>query len=282
MYSITFNFITRGFILLFGLFGNVMVMIVFSAKSFKNFPSRNIYRILVVFDSILLISSISYEFLENFGISLTSELLNKMLSYILVAFLTPYLLVFISIEKFITIRFPNNKIIKRNKFQTILVFALMACNLIFFHPIFYLNAYKTNNTNNQTSLEFEASKTFRVTSLMYNLGLPFILMMVFSILLIQTILKSRLRIIRLTNQHDRNRLKKDIQFSFSSIFLNIFYLILVLPYYVYVFLGGDMKADLSVNVFMSLFYINSFDHFYILFCFNSVFRRKVLVLFRLK
>ncbi len=285
MYSITLNFITRGFIILFGLFGNIMVMIVFSAKAFKKFPSRNIYRILVVFDSILIIFSISIEFLKNFGsIFLISELFGKIVSYFESAFLTPYLLVFISIEKFITIRFPNNKIIKKSKFQTILVFALMACNLIVYHPFFYLNIYKANNSSNQTSQEVirEANNAFGIICYIYNIGLPFIIMMVFSTLLVHTIFKSRLRILRLTNQHDRNRLKKDIQFAISSIFLNLFFLILYLPNTVYSFIKTDLNTDLFVNIFTSLTYINFCDHFYILFCFNSVFRRRVLVLLRLK
>jgi len=262
-------------------------VIVFLAKAFKKFPSRNIYIVTAVFYSVFLIYEIAGEFLINCSIISfpSTDILIKLGSFLFYAFLSPYLLVFISIEKFITIRLPHNNLVKNHKFQTLIVFVLIACNLIAVHPIFYLDLYKIqmNNTSNQTKLEYSKEYfDFLIFFLIYFTVLPFIIMMIFSFLLIETILKSRLRILRLTNQHDRNRLKKDIQFAISSIFLNIFYLLLNLPYFVYILLSSDLYSDLLSNVLTTLFLIQFCDQFYILFCFNSVFRRNVLIMFRFK
>jgi len=289
MYSITLNFILKGLLLLSGLFGNLMMILVFSRKEFIKFPSRNIYIFLVIFNSITLIYFISNDLLVNFGIIWynASEFSCKLYLYLRPTFASQYLLVFISIERFITIRFPKNKIIKKKKFQATVVFVLIACNLLVYHPILQKISYKNQTinasiTNEIKCLDFsdEIRKIIGLSFIIYYAGLPFILMLIFSILLICTILKSRLRILRLNNQHDRNRLKKDIQFAISSIFMNVFYLALTLPFGVYPLISGDLLTNFYVNILMTLAYITLCDSFYILFCFNSVFRREVLILFR--
>jgi len=264
-------------------------MIVFSTKALEKFPSRNIYRILIVLDSFTLTYGITNDFLMNFGIVWTdeSELLCRLDLYLRVAFSAPYLLVFISIEKFITIGYPNIKTIKNQRFQAMIALFLIAFNSIVYHPIFYpipIRNLTFENSSNEIQIECfgkESQKLLGTIDLIYYAGLPFILMLLFSILLVHTILKSRLRILRLTNQRDRNRLKKDIQFAISSIFMNFFYLLLYLPYSVYFILGNDLSTDLYLNVFVSLLYLNYCDHFYILTCFNSVFRQKVLNILRI-
>ncbi len=146
--------------------------------------------------------------------------------------------------------------------------------------------YTVNQFNSTTQNEyFDIREVIYISGIIYCVylvGLAFILMLLFSILLVHTILKSRLRILRLTNQRDRNRLKKDIQFAISSIFMNLSYLLIYLPAGIYPFILNELSTDLYYNVFVSLVYINYCDHFYILFCFNSVFRYRVLILFGLK
>ena len=293
MYSTTVNFIIYGLNSIFGLFGNLVVLIVFSNKAFKKFPSRNIYRILVVFDSVAVVFIVTNFFIMNFGIIyqnydliwfMSSEITYKIHIYIQDSFQSSYLLVFISIEKFISIRYPNNKIIKKQIFQTIIVLVIIICNLATYNFIFYLNIYKNQATNTSNvsikPINEETVKTIGIIAIVYNTGLPFIIMLIFSILLIHTILKSRLRILRLTNQHDRNRLRKDIQFAISSIFMNIFFLIFYLPFCVALILKCEIFSDLYINVFRPIAGLNYCDHFYILFFTNSVFRQRVLTLFQ--
>jgi len=294
MYSAKVNFILFGLLIVFGLIGNLMVFVIFSNKAFKKFPSRNIYRILVVFDSIALIYAVTNYFIINFSIIyqdyffwfMRSDIFYKIHFYFLNIFQSSYLLVFISIEKFISIRYPNNKIIKMQIFQTIIVIAIIVCNLTAFHFIYYLNIYENQTTNASNEafkqMNKETEKIIGFIAIIYNTGLPFIIMIIFSILLIHTIFKSRLRILRLTNQHDRNRLKKDIQFAISSIFMNIFFLIFYLPFCISLILNIDLFSESYKNVILPFGCLNYCDHFYVLIFSNSVFRRQVLLFFRVK
>jgi hypothetical protein len=215
-----------------------------------------------------------------------SDILYKINLYFHSVSQNSYLLVFISIEKFISIRYPNNKIIKKQIFQTIIVIAIIICNLTAYHFIYYLNIFENQTTNASNEafkqMNEKTEKTIGFIVILYNAVLPFIIMIIFSILLIHTILKSRLRILRLTNQHDRNRLKKDIQFAISSILMNFFYLIFYLPVCISLILRIYMLSELFINVFYLLAVLNCCDHFYILLFSNSVFRRRVLTLFRIK
>ena len=207
---------------------------------------------------------------------------------------THYLLAFISFEKYISIRFAGNKIMKKQWFQTLVIFIIFAANLIVYHSVFYLISFEKqeiNNTKNISNfgIEFECYDHFEEIRLktsiilfIYRTILPFISIMIFTTLLIYTIFKSQMRILRLANQHNRNRLRKDIQFAISSIFLNISYFLFQLPVFIFIFLSNDFYTDLYINFFIFLLCLNLGDHFYVLFCSNSIFHREVLILFRYK
>jgi hypothetical protein len=112
--------------------------------------------------------------------------------------------------------------------------------------------------------------------LVVSIFIPFILMLVFTCLLVRVILQSRLKILRLNNQRDRNRLKKDIKFALTNIFLNILFICLDVPFFIIVIL----KMDYTIlhNFHTITFCMN----FYVLFIFNSIFRNEILRMLRLK
>lgn len=203
MYSITY-FILRGITFVFCLFGNLVGLIVFTTKVFKKFPSRIIYIILAASDTINLIFLIVHDFLANLNINWlsSSEITFKLSTFQRCSLMTQYFLVFISAEKYISIRFSNNQIIKKNWFQSLTILIILATNFIVYHSIFY--------------------------------------------------------------------------------FLNFSFFLFYSPFSVFIFVSNDYFTDLCYNIFFSLAFLNLGDHFYILFCFNSVFRREVLIFFRLK
>ena len=75
---------------------------------------------------------------------------------------------------------------------------MIACYLIVYHYIFDFDIYKNeldNGTNQKRNkIDKEFLQTNATQKLIYVVGLPFILMLIFSNLLIHTIFKSRLRI----------------------------------------------------------------------------------------
>jgi len=104
-HSIALSFILYGLILLFGLFGNLIVMIVFAGKAFKKFPMRNVYKALIIFDSFTLIYNINNEFLTNINWWMTSGIFFEISVY----FMTFFSATFCSIEKYITIAIRTKK-----------------------------------------------------------------------------------------------------------------------------------------------------------------------------
>jgi hypothetical protein len=236
------------FTLIFGLSGNLIGLMVFFRKNLLRFPTRNLYCSLALFDTIYLIYRMIGELTTENGISmyLISNNWCKIFRYFRYSLgpISAWLLVYISIDKFISIQFPNFKLIKLVKFQNTVIFLIVVFNLMYYIPFFiysklfmvYLNETNilnnSNNTNNELNCYFTKlhhKKVLYMMDLINSTLIPFLLMFIFSILLIYIIFKSRLRILRLNSSSDRRRLRKDIKFAFTSILLNVAFVSLNLP-----------------------------------------------------
>jgi hypothetical protein len=169
---------------------------------------------------------------------------------------------------------------------------IVLLNIIFYSPILNLLSLKPLSLNLTTSQEdgsalfkddvkcdFDSSVRWIIDLIdLINFAIvPFALMLIFSLLMIVTIFKSRLRILRLTNLHDKNRLKKDIKFAVTSIILNLFFIILNLPLCIqnFVEIENFYIEDINLCFYLSNFCIN----FYVLVASNSIIRSEVYNLF---
>ena len=83
----------------------------------------------------------------------------------------------------------------------------------------------------------------------------------------------------MTRQLDRSRLKKDIKFAITSITLNALFIVLNLPLNVFELM--KINSDLR-EYFYFVFFFGSCVNFYVLFFSNSIFRKEVVCLFRIK
>ena len=283
-------------ILIFGLLGNILGLVVFTRKNLSKFPTKNIYCSLAIFDTIYLVYRIIGEVTTDNGISiyLISNMWCKIFRYFRYSLgpISAWLLVYISIDKFISIQFPNFKLIKIIKFQNSVIFLIVLFNLVYYSPFFVysslilLNSNNTNILDSNGSLEYNCyfadlnqKKVLYMMDLVNSTLLPFGLMIIFSILLIYTIFKSRLRILRLDSAVDRKRLRKDIKFAFTSILLNVAFVILNLPVCI-----ANLLTDVSEFSYKALLYLFFFSfciNFYVLFTFNSIFRKEFSMLFKI-
>ena len=303
-----YQFFSRSYVpiltLLFGLIGNLFGLIVFFRKNLRKFPTRNLYSSLAIFDTIYLVYRMIGELSTENGVSmyLISNNWCKILRYFRYSIgpISAWLLVYISIDKFISIQFPNFKLIKSIKFQNTVIFLIVIFNLIYYIPFFnystliMVNSHETknnttfnkhNNSNSNSTSELNCyftelfhKKIFYMMDLINSTLIPFILMFIFSILLIYIIFKSRLRILRLDSATDRKRLRKDIKFAFTSILLNVAFVALNLPVCV-----ANLLIDISdfyYKLLLYLFFISFCINFYLLFTFNSIFRKELLFLFK--
>lgn len=288
-------------VLVLGLIGNLTGLVVFSRRSLSKFPTRNIYRSLALFDTIYLVYRIIGEITTDNGISmyLISNAWCKILRYFRYSIgpISCWLLVYISIEKFITIQFPNFKLIKLVKFQNKVIGLIVLFNLIYYIPFFSystlirIGSNESNFANKSQKhvekhqeayncyfLELYQKKWLYMMDLINSALLPFFLMFIFSVLLIYTIFKSRLRILRLDSPLDRKRLRKDIKFAFTSILLNITFIALNLPVCIANLLTD--VSEFSYKALLYLFYLSFCINFYVLFSFNSIFRKELCMLFK--
>ncbi len=113
--------------------------------------------------------------------------------------------------------------------------------------------------------------------------IPFVLMSLFTILLLNEVFHLRKRIIRnflilptRFSVAESNKFKKDIQFATNSIVLNLAYITLSLPATVANFDANFMKAYyLSIYLLcIYIFFMSYAINFYLLLIGNSLFRRE--------
>ena len=194
--------------------------------------------------------------------------------------LSPWCLVYISVEKCISIAAPTkrNMLIKR-KNQTI----FFVC-LCFFNFIYHINvpfSFDLLNVENSTICFFTNEENHIIIPLMdlVNCVLaPFLLMITFSSLLIAAIFNSR-RIIHLNDSEKRiKRLKRDIKFSISSLSMNLLFVILNMPIEIEIFFSYYDNNDLYV-IFNYLYFFSYAVNFYIILFTNSQFRKEFFSLF---
>ena len=289
--TLIINYIFITILLIIGLLGNLIGLIVFSKLDTKRFSSRNIFISLAVVDTInMCILSVNLFLREkNIFMELLSDLSCKLIKSLFShAFeaTSSWLLVFLSIDRFISIRFQNAIFNKKISFQCIIIFSILILNLVVYTPKAILNEHTTYNISNQSNFACQNKKyntriILEVIDFLNSTLIPFLLMLFFSIQLIYVIFKSRLRIIRITNQLARNRLRKDIKFAITSIILNFMFFIFNLPISLANFFSVEVNSDLF-HIVIYIFFASFGVNFYILFFFNSLFRKKVCSLLKFK
>lgn len=224
--------------LIVGIFGNLTGFIIFSKKSMRKFPIL-LYQTLALNDLLYLNYVIFVDYLYYMDVKLDtmSSFTCKSNNFLHRTFesTSPWLLVFISIDRYILIQF--NKKFQQRKI-IILICLMYVFNIVINVPALFFFELHSNTTyfngsiikREKCSMSQYNANILNITQLLNFIFLPFILMLLFSILLILAILKSRLKILKLGTRHDRNRLMKDVKFAISSISLNICYIALILPF----------------------------------------------------
>jgi hypothetical protein len=124
-YEYFVNIILPPLILFFGLFGNIIGLAVLSRKKLIQIGPVHVYRFLLTIDSVYLVLIIQkyVQFGFNIPFNKISSLICKLSSYFNYSLcsISPMLLVYISIDRFIFIKF-SNKTLRDKHLQVILVY----------------------------------------------------------------------------------------------------------------------------------------------------------------
>jgi len=105
--------------------------------------------------------------------------------------------------------------------------------------------------------------------------LPFMVMSIFSILLIISIFRSRMRATTGQTVQYLKRLARDIRFSIMILFMNLLFIVLSLPLAIVLFIPG-YNSSFSFILTFYIFYSSYGVNFYVMFFTNSLFRNEVI------
>ncbi len=286
-------------ILCIAIVGNTLGFIVIRKPKLINIGPRNIYKYLFIFDTFFLLQIIvSYIQHANFTgyLNQTSILVCKLAIFINYSFaaVSPLLIVYISIDRYISIQFPGKRFFLRKENTQLFYFIFVIIyNLIYYIPvIMYRDLIETNSTfnnnnNNNTIIAiktctYKTAEHLMIISIMDTINrvlIPFSLMLISSFLLIYCLFKSRTRIVENFLAEENKTFYTEIRLATVSISLNLIFLFLNIPICV-----NDLVPKISnENIFLYSYYLFYFSYtinFYILLLSNSLFMNEFLNLFK--
>ena len=284
------TFTAKFVILFFGLLGNTIGIIVFARKSIeKKIKTKLIYQVILFIDSLFLFSQVFEDTFDSLEIRLNrmSIIACKLRGFwnYAIASLTTWYLVYITIERYLAIKFHNFKLFQEKRFQKIIIIVVIIYTCLLYSPFAIFYNIFTITIQNTTSLRCRIAD-INIRSIMATVDtvnstlLPFILITVFSILLIYTIISSRIRAMRMQANSARNRLLKDIRLSLSILAINCT-IFLSFPLEIANYFVADIDVFLY-DIFVCIFYVYYCLDTFILILLNSNFKNELLLMFKLK
>ena len=263
-----------------GLFGNLISFILFTRKKFYKLSALKVYACLTVINSVKIFFLIVQIYTEQV---IKSNIQCAILSYFnsCTTCISSWFLAVISFDKYFTINFSRSS--RLNCIQNVAIGLVIGLAMTYFLPYaLLLIKLETVSLNNSHLVLCQLPNHFFLGELIISVVLPFFLMLTFSSMLIHRIVRTRITVRRF--RRNQNYLKKDIKFGITTVFLNISYICLNLPFYVTLVLGGE---NIQVTHTANLLNIITFDLHVLSFCLsflvffisNSIFRQEFFKVF---
>jgi hypothetical protein len=223
----------------------------------------------------------------NINITVISSIACKIYWYARysMAFISPMMNSYISADRFISVAFPTKKFfLQKCSVQFIYIGVIVTLNplIAVIIPIYFDIKYLivesgvgVNQSEKVNVLCDFVDLFWQYVSgevdLISRVIIPSVLMVVFSILIIGSIFKSRNRIARNFTQAENDTFRRDVRFAVVCVTLNIFYILFSLPISIVVLLP-DYPANQFYVMFSFIFFIAYCANFYLMFSFNGLFR----------
>ena len=275
-----------------GFITNIISFVIFSRKRFENTIFSTYFRFYLVFEIINPIFPINKMFELNFEMyfGLISDFCCKLRRFFsnYNASNTPWFLVIISLDRFLSITYPTRFLLRKKPiFQILISFFIIGINFVLYTPFwFYHLRQNIKNKTNQTSIIsyecFSPITWLKFINLVQEFVIPFCLMSLFTFLTIRTVFNSR----KSSSNNSSVAKSKDMKFAISSITINILFLLSNLPYLIVIVLKDYSnlfanQADLY-NLCYSLsflfFYFNLTITFFANYISNSMFKKEFITL----
>ena len=270
-----------------GMLGNILSFIVFSRKTFRKNSISTYCRALAVFDCLSIIQLVSQidRYLEN-----KSDVNCKLFYYLSIEYtaIPPWILVAFSIDKMLNMKTSTPNILKSKLFQWSVVAAIVIFHLLLYsellisvklEPVFFL----TEEVQICNFQFLSYLNTFIYAELADTCIIPFVIMILSSIVTIRLLMRSRKSLERFGNRNNVRR-RRDIKYSISSLVFNFLFLAFKTPFFVSyllpetAFFNNYFYTQLAFLLFM----INCSSNFFIHLTTNSIFRREICIIVRVK
>lgn len=272
-----------------GIISNILVLLIYSRKRFDNLPTRNIWRLLSLVDIFCLLQITKY-FLKNtfqYDVYLVSPLSCK-----LVAFLThcgvisSWLHVYLTLERFFSILNPKVSF-SLHRHHIPICLAIMAFYILFYSQRFIYNGLYINSLTNQTVCG--TLYNYKRVVIVYkwidtgvSTVVPFLLMLISSLYLIHSIFSSRRRMsITMIGCNRNAKVRRDIKFSASLVFINMMFVLFKSPAIVYLSMGGS-RESIWFSFLDDLYYSYYAFNFFFYAMSNSIFNDEYRLMIRMR
>ena len=277
-------------LIVIGIIGNILIFFSFTLKKLSNLSMSKFIKVISIVDSISLLTFIqhytNFSFDINFGNY--SELTCKLFAYSthVCGPISAWILVYISIERFISIRFKSiSSIFKKACFQNTFIILIIAFNLAIYSPFLIFESdikrvediYVQNETSSNFLCDHINANIYNILSIvdLFNSSIvPFIFMIISTSFLIYLVVNSRNKIPKTKKENTIKRFKKDVQFGIVSITLSVSFLVFSLPICVFI-----LTKSSSDNMFILcdyLYFTNFGIQFFLHFLSNKIFRNEIL------
>ena len=278
-----------------GVLGNIMIIAVLVRDKFKKVSSRKILCALVLNDLLSTLTILVYHGSAfNFNFIYENKFVCQFLVFLNYEFgvVSGWTMCLVNIERLISIKYSNVKIFVDNWSFSLILLVVYGWNFgIYFARTLQVTLFDgftgrilTNFTdlNGNDSIicdvyDPNADFIYSMIDLVNSTLVPFLLMIVSSILIIKSIYDIRKRLLINHTIKDMRRFKRDLQFSITILVLDLFYFAFNLPYCLYSFLGDPLN-DFMFTVMDMIFYTQYIFNILAYVILNSEFQKELLVM----
>ena len=278
--------ISRIVVIAIGFFGNVISFVIFSRKRFQKNSISTYCQALALIDCLTIVEILDtfYQLIYKVDFINASDESCRAMSYIptIYSSIPVWILVAFSLDKLLNMRRKTINLIHKKWFQWSLI-----AGIVLFHSILYMwLPIFIRRTEISPGVYFCDPTTFQlfdvhmIVVIIETCFIPFIIMIVSSIMTIRLLYKSR-RLVERAGKLTASRRSRDTKYAISSVVFNFVFIPFKLPIVYYIL--SSFGVETSVYYFqisLLLYFFTSSSNFLIHLVTNSLFRKELLEIFR--
>lgn len=273
-----------------GLIGHVLTLIVLSRKTFRN-TSMSVYcRALAVTDCFTLVYLVFTILVVHFNVNLVvnSNAACKFCYYVIMSMspMSDWLLAAFSFDNMLSVlNVQTLAFLNRPKSRLIIVAVIVVFNACLYVSIPLSLDIVTFTVNNVTSVKCDlfylnSGKALLYTYVVESSFLPFVIMIVTTVVIVKCLRDSRHRLHKSLSQRTNARKVRELKYALSAIVFNVLFIIFKTPmsYYYLVTIKDYVTNAFFLVVSIFTYYFNYSSRFLFHLMSNSIFRREFMIM----